>query len=151
MAREKRDPRLELPPLELECMKALWASGEGSVHRVRERLLAARPLAYTTVMTIMNRLVQRGAAARIKRNRAYVYRPLVSKGQVRRQAVGRLVSEHFDGSEEDLRAYLSGEGAGPAEQSNPAAKPQTPAPRRTRPSAPEAEAPSESKIDEALL
>ncbi len=150
MARTKRDPRLELPPLELECMKALWALGEATVNAVREQLLASRPLAYTTVMTIMDRLARRGAAERSKRSRAYLYRPLVTEDQVRQQALDRLLAEHFEGSRENLDAFLKDERPGRPESMRAAPRPEV-RPVRRRPSATETVAPVESKIDEALL
>ncbi|HSC76954.1 MAG TPA: BlaI/MecI/CopY family transcriptional regulator, partial [Candidatus Acidoferrales bacterium] len=76
-ARRSASPRktlFDLPPLELECMKALWAQGEASVREIREQLLAeGRALAYTTVETIMDRLARKGAVARRKVGRAHRY------------------------------------------------------------------------------
>ena len=89
MARKSRNHRLDLPPLELECMKVLWALGEGTVHTVRSQIFAARPLAYTTIMTIMGRLVRKGVVERQKRGRAHVYRPLVSATGSRRLGLPR--------------------------------------------------------------
>ncbi len=121
MARIPPDPSLRLTPRELECMKALWPLGEATVHALRARLL--RPLAYTTVMTVMDRLARKGAVSRAKRGRAYVYRPLVTDDQVRGRALERLLAEHFDDSVETLRAYLGADGRTPrhASHSAPAA------------------------------
>jgi predicted transcriptional regulator len=148
MVRTKRDPRLELPPLELECMKALWTLGEGTVNSVRDMLLASRPLAYTTVMTIMDRLARKGAVERIMHNRAYVYRPAVSEERVRRQALDRLLTEHFEGSQENLNAYLNGKEVRTAESSP--SRPDRPLPNAAT-HEPKPAATNESAIDEALL
>ena len=67
------------PPLELECLKALWRLGEGSARDVREALLQDRPLAYTTVMTMLDRLAKKGGLSRRKVGRAYVYAPAVTQ------------------------------------------------------------------------
>ncbi len=51
---------LDLAPLELECLSVLWPSGESSVREIHRALAASRPRAYTTVLTIMDRLEQKG-------------------------------------------------------------------------------------------
>ncbi len=125
MARKNRNHRLHLPPLELECMKALWALGRGTVHDIRARLLAERSLAYTTVLTLMDRLARKGIVEREKRGRAFLYRPLVEEDQIRQQALARLVGDFFQGSPERLRQYLGRGGtraARPAETRPPPAR-----------------------------
>ena len=63
------------PPLELECLKALWGIGEGTVRDVRHVLVGNRNLAYTTVMTVLDRLEKRGGVSRKKQGRSFVYVP----------------------------------------------------------------------------
>ena len=129
MARKSRNHRLDIPSLELECMKALWALGEATVHGIRSQIFAARPLAYTTVMTVMDRLAHKGVVEREKRGRAHVYRPLVSDAEVRDHALDRLVNNFFRGSRDQLRQYLEiaraggPERAGRAEGATAAAPP----------------------------
>jgi predicted transcriptional regulator len=95
------------PPLELECLKALWVLGHGRVRDVREALAEAdRPLAYTTVMTLLARLEKRGGVTRHKQGRAFVYEPKVSRQALRQCAVRELIDGYFDGSEEALIEYL---------------------------------------------
>lgn len=102
----------ELPPLELECMKALWGLEEASVREIREQLAAAaRPLAYTTVETIMDRLTRKGAVERRKLGRAHRYTPIYQKADARAQAVAALTEHFFDGSRQALVAHLSGSSA----------------------------------------
>ncbi len=96
------------PPLELECLKALWQMGEGGVKEVRGALLDRRPLAYTTVMTLLDRLVRKQCVARRKVGRSFVYVPLIDRDSLRKLAVSHLVECHFDGSAELLADYLSG-------------------------------------------
>ena len=96
------------PPLELECLKALWTLGEGNVKDVREILTQNRKLAYTTVMTVLDRLEKRGGVERRKQGRLYVYIPVVTRDTLRRLAVDALVGDFFDGSEERLGEYLRG-------------------------------------------
>jgi len=96
------------PPLELECLKALWTLGEANVKDVREVLTARRNLAYTTVMTVLDRLVKKGVAGRRKQGRSFLYAPLRQREELRRLAVQELVDAFFDGSREQLLAYLTG-------------------------------------------
>lgn len=94
------------PPLELECLKALWRLGNGNVKDVRDVLTENRSLAYTTVMTVLDRLVRRGAVERRKDGRAFVYSAVLDREHARRLAVKELVETYFSGSEQALRAYL---------------------------------------------
>src|SRR5277367_3767723 len=54
------------PPLEVECLKALWTLGEANVKDVRKALTGNRNLAYTTVMTVLDRLARKGGVSRRK-------------------------------------------------------------------------------------
>jgi len=112
------------PPLELECLKALWNLGEGNVRDVRQELGSARPLAYTTVMTVLDRLTRKGVISRRKAGRSFLYTPQVSRDTLRRRAVRQLVDSLFSGSEEALRAYLAG--GEPLSDSSPPAAPEPP-------------------------
>ena len=62
MARDRELP----PPLEMMCLNALWEIGEGNVEDVRRVVSQNRPLAYTTVLTLLDRLTRRGAVSRRK-------------------------------------------------------------------------------------
>jgi predicted transcriptional regulator len=100
----------ELPPrLELECLKALWDLGEANVRDVQAAL--ARPLAYTTVMTVLDRLARRGCVERRKVGRGFQYSAVLSRDSVRRVAIEDLIDCYFDGSEDSLRHYLQARAA----------------------------------------
>jgi BlaI family penicillinase repressor len=122
---------LDLAPLELECMNALWPAGESTVREIHRRLAAARPRAYTTVLTIMDRLAQKGIVSRRKVGRAYRYQPNLSVDEARMKAVEKIVAGFFHGSAEALAAHL----AALEETTRPAASPVSQEPRRreTRP------------------
>lgn len=94
------------PPLEVECLKILWKLGEGNVRDVREALTGSRNLAYTTVMTVLDRLSRKGRVARRKVGRSFVYVPVLSKEVLRRLAVQDLVDRYFEGSDDALMEYL---------------------------------------------
>ncbi len=97
---------LDLAPLELDCMNTLWPLGEGTVREIRDGLAARRPRAYTTIMTIMDRLARKGIVERRKSGRAYIYRPNLSAQDARAQALGQVVENFFGGSKDDLMAQL---------------------------------------------
>ncbi len=97
------------PPLELECLCALWSLGEGTVQAVRDKLTPHKPLAYTTVMTMLERLTRKQVIGRHKLGRSFVYAPLVSRDEIRKAAVRELVESLFDGDQAQLSAYLRGE------------------------------------------
>jgi len=101
-------PRDIPPPLELECLKCLWLLGEAQVRDVQEALAPERNLAYTTIMTVLDRLARKGAVSRCKAGRAFVYQPVLSRETLRRLAVKQLLESLFGGSEDELLAYLQG-------------------------------------------
>lgn len=100
---------LDLAPLELDCMNTLWPMGQGTVREIRDRLAERRPRAYTTIMTIMDRLARKGIVERRKVGRAYMYRPHLSAEEARTQALGQVIENFFGGSREALLAHLSGD------------------------------------------
>jgi predicted transcriptional regulator len=103
-----------LPPLELLCLNALWSLQEGNVKDVRQIVALARPLAYTTIMTVLDRLVRKGKITRRKVGRAFVYSPQASRDSMRRAAIRELLEGFFDGSEEQLIVFLRKPGEVPA-------------------------------------
>ena len=94
-------------------MNTLWPMGEATVREIRDRLAARRPRAYTTIMTIMDRLARKGVVERRKAGRAYVYRPKLSAEDARAQALAQVVENFFGGSREALLAR-TGHGEGRA-------------------------------------
>src|SRR6266699_3550465 len=110
MARKSRNHHFDLPPLELRCMAALWDAGQATVHEIRAQLLPHRPLAYTTVMTVMDRLARKGVVEREKRGRAHLYRPAVTREAVSEHALQHLVENFFHGSCDELLRRLENGG-----------------------------------------
>jgi predicted transcriptional regulator len=94
------------PPLELACLKALWSLQEGTVRAVQQVVALSRPLAYTTIMTVLDRLVRKGRLTRRKVGRAFVYSPEASRDSMRHAAVHELLDGFFDGSEAELLEFL---------------------------------------------
>ena len=84
----------------------LWVLGEGNVKDVRGTIAANRNLAYTTVMTVLDRLARKGGVSRRKVGRSFVYAPVLRRENLRRLAIRDLVDRFFDGSENALMDYL---------------------------------------------
>ena len=97
MTRRKNE---QLTPMELEIMNVLWETGAANVQTVQQQL--DRPLAYTTVQTVLNILLRKGRVKRTLRDRAYFYKPAVSRGRVGRETLSDLVDRLFGGSAESL-------------------------------------------------
>jgi len=102
MARERELP----PPLEMLCLNVLWEIGEGNVEDVRRSVSQSRPLAYTTVLTLLDRLARRGAVSRRKEGRGFRYQPTVERNKLRRMALKHFLEHHFDGSVANLKLFL---------------------------------------------
>src|SRR6266850_7590085 len=98
-----------LTPLELDIMKAVWRQPPITVRDVQEAIRPSRKLAYTTVMTIMDRLYHKGFLTRKLQTRTHFYEPAIGYTQVRDEAVKALVESFFGGSPEKLQEFLQGE------------------------------------------
>lgn len=89
-----------LTPLELEIMTVLWEIKAANVQTVQQRL--KRDLAYTTVQTMLNVLHRKGKVKRALKDRAYFYRPAVSRQRVVGQTMKDIIDRLFGGSAESL-------------------------------------------------
>jgi predicted transcriptional regulator len=96
---------LALGALELELMELLWSRGESSVREVVRQL--SRPLAYTTVMTTLDRLFKKGLLDRHKSDRAFLYSPHLSRQEWERQCAGSLVAGFLSGPSPSRELLLS--------------------------------------------
>ena len=91
---------------ELEIMKVVWGRGVSTVRDVYEALLERRKIAYTTVMTMMNILEQKGYLKKTQKDRAYLYQATRPQKQVIRGMVREFVDRVFNGSAEPLLLQL---------------------------------------------
>lgn len=85
-----------LGKLELTVIEILWAAGNASVHEVLRQL--DRPLAYTTVMTTLDRLYKKGLLDRHKSERAFRYVPKLTKAEWERKRAGDWFTRFLAGS-----------------------------------------------------
>ena len=105
-ARRKHTLAEVLGPLESEIMDVVWDETEVTVRDVHESLAATRPIAYTTVMTTLGRLAEKGLVKRLEDQPAHRYRPLVSREQYARSTVRSVVDWLVDRFPDPAVAYL---------------------------------------------
>jgi predicted transcriptional regulator len=79
-----------LGPLEVAVMETVWARGEGNVRDVIDRL--GRPLAYTTIMTTLDRLYKKGLLGRRKSERAFIYTAAMTRQEWEQKRAGDFVA-----------------------------------------------------------
>ncbi len=103
-------PRIEQPtPAELEVLKILWSRGEPAT--VRDVLDAANlqadpPRAYTTVMSLLGVMAEKGLVRRTPRGRAFAYEPTIPRERTLGALLGETLGRAFDGSASLLVAHL---------------------------------------------
>ncbi len=104
-----------LTEVELELMDVLWDKRQATVSDIVEALPEER-LAYSSVLTMMRILEQKGYVAHEKEGRAFIYRALVDRQQAQKSVIGYLLKRFFDNSPELLMVnLLDHEDVGPAE------------------------------------
>jgi predicted transcriptional regulator len=91
-----------LTEAELEIMHVVWGLGDATVKQVHDVLSARRPVAYTTVMTMLGLLAKKGHLKREESGKAFVYRPAHPKGRVVSKMLDDFVSRVFHGSARPL-------------------------------------------------
>jgi predicted transcriptional regulator len=100
-------PHPELGDAELDVLKVLWERGPSTVREVLDDLHGrGKRIAYTTVLTMLSRLEQKGAVASDKSEQAYVYRPRVSRERVTASRLKALVQQLYDGAATPLVLQL---------------------------------------------
>ena len=102
-----RTPHPTLTPQELAIMKVVWRLESVTVRDVYESLLARRQIAYTTVMTMMRILEEKGYLKKTVAERAHVYRPVKPRHQVLGAMLRDFVDRVFDGASDALLVHLA--------------------------------------------
>lgn len=87
-------------------MRIIWARGEATVRDVYEELLRSRRIAYTTVMTSLKTLEQKGYLKSSQQDRAFLYRPAQPKAKVMKDLVRHFIDRVFEGSAQPLLVHL---------------------------------------------
>ena len=95
--------------LQLALMRVLWDKGEGSAADVQRALQRTRPLAISTVATLLARLEKRNLVSHRTEGRTFVYRARVSEHDVRRKMLSGLVRSLFRGDPTEVVGHLLAE------------------------------------------
>jgi BlaI family penicillinase repressor len=101
-----RTPTSTLTPQELAIMKVVWELETATVRDVYERLRARRDVAYTTILTMMKILEQKGYVTKERVERAFVYRATRPRQQVLGGMVREFVDRVFDGASRPMLLHL---------------------------------------------
>lgn len=97
----------DLSQAEFEVLKVLWDLGPATVRDVMNELHARdRKVAYTTVLTFLTRLKQKGCVATKKSGQAFIYRPRVSRDRIVRSRLTEMIDQLFDGAAAPLVLQL---------------------------------------------
>jgi predicted transcriptional regulator len=97
---------VSLGELELEILDILWEKSVVTVKDIHETLLRKRDIAYTTVMTVMSRLFDKGILERSQTGRTYVYKPQFTRDQIAHNLMNRVKNKIFHGSLEGIFSYM---------------------------------------------
>jgi predicted transcriptional regulator len=107
VAKEQNNKIAPLSRLEALIMSVLWEKGDMTAKAVREYLEETKPMAHTTVLTILSRLLEKGYIKQVPSlGRSLLFRPIVSREKVARTNVVELIARYFGGSPELLVTHL---------------------------------------------
>lgn len=96
-----------LSDTQLSIMRVLWAKGEADTQTVCDGLATRKKKpAYTTIATLLKRLVRRGLVADTPRDRKLIFRPLVTEEEVQSSMVSDLIGSLFKGDSRALVSHL---------------------------------------------
>ena len=88
----------DLGQLQRAVIEVVWELGEASVHQVRDRLRRRKDLAYTTVLTAMQKLEKAGWLRHRTEGKVYIYEPTRTRDEAGAKSVRKLLDRIFDGN-----------------------------------------------------
>ncbi len=97
---------MKLTEAEWQIMKALWEKHPATAREVMDRLPAGVKWAYTTIKTMLTRLVEKRAVSEAKQGNISLYDPLISQRKARLSAFRSLLETAFDGAMGPLVHFL---------------------------------------------
>jgi BlaI family transcriptional regulator, penicillinase repressor len=106
MTRESKKPS-ELSTAEWAVMKVVWDAGAAALGDIHERVAGERQWAYSTVKTLVRRLVAKGWLEYQEVGNSFLYRPAVSRGDAVRAAIGEFSNRVLDGLLSPFVAYYA--------------------------------------------
>jgi predicted transcriptional regulator len=111
MPPKRTPPALPEPTTaELELLRVLWQHGACTVRQVHESLARDNPVAYTTVLTTLQIMFQKGLVKRDDSERAHVYAAALSQRQAQKRFLGKVLQRVFEGSAAELVMQALGSG-----------------------------------------
>ena len=102
-------PSITLTPAELRLMKVLWTRGESAVSDMVAATADDGPLAYTSVLTTIRILEQKGYVDHRQEGRAFLYSPCIGEQEASRSEVRHVLQRFFGNSRERLLLSLIGD------------------------------------------
>ena len=87
---------------ELAILNVLWDRGPSTVRQVQKDLESSRGTGYTTILKLMQIMLEKGLLRRDESSHAHVYRAVCTRGKTQKQLLGQLVDQMFDGSAQQL-------------------------------------------------
>src|ERR1700691_1313964 len=110
----KRTPQSQALPepteAELGLLRVLWQQGACTVRQVHESMAGKNPVAYTTVLTTLQIMYQKGLVKRDDSERAHVYAAALSQRQAQKRFLGKVLQRVFEGSAAELVMQALGSG-----------------------------------------
>ncbi len=97
---------MKLTSAEWQVMNALWRGYPATAQDIAERLEGETTWAYTTIKTMLSRLVKKGAVSARKRANVSIYQPLLTRRKARMRALGALLEDAFEGAVGPLVHFL---------------------------------------------
>lgn len=94
----KNPSEVRLGRLELQIMNIVWKQGKSTVHDVKDAISKGRKPAYSTILTMMRKLENKGYLEHEVDDRTYVYQATISRQAARRSMLGDLIERAFEGS-----------------------------------------------------
>jgi BlaI family transcriptional regulator, penicillinase repressor len=91
---------------ELQIMKVVWRMGSATVKDVCDAISKNKPTAYTTILTLMGILEEKGVLVHSRVGRAYIYKPLLSRRQATRNQIDDVLDRFFDSNPEKMLEYV---------------------------------------------
>ena len=91
---------------ERKILEVLWKKREATVREVADELSNTSPVAYNTVLTILRIMDKKGFVTHTQQERAYIYRPAISRSEAITQALEQLLKQFFNGSPQVLAQHL---------------------------------------------
>lgn len=97
-----------LGELEENLMEQLWSLEEASTGEVQQRIALRREIAYTTVITTLNRLFDKGLLLRRRQGKVYLYKPRYSRSELESRIVREALGELLDRFPDAVAAFFAG-------------------------------------------